>query len=216
MGEEKKCTNWFMRKRGKSWVYGCSILAISLMMAGPIGEVKAEESTQITSSEIVENEVPVAPAVVEQEVFTPAASEPENVDAESIVETPVADVPVAETADVPAVLAADQATLEAGEQSEANAPVVQDIITEANQECTSDVGVVVSEKVEIENEESVTDENKVESTEVVVFALGEETSEEVLVPALSGEESADKEVTKDNLASGYQTNLKDLSYDERI
>lgn len=202
MEEEKKCTNWFMRKRGKSWVYGCSILAVSLIMAGPISEVKAEETTQITSSEVLENEVPVAPATVEQEVLAPVvASEPENVNAESIVETTVSDTPVTETVDATVVLVADQATVEAAGQSEAATPLVQDTITEADQEGRSDADVVVSKKTESKNEENVTDEVELEAA---------------LVSALGEERKADKETTKDTLASGYQTNLKELSYDESI
>ena len=40
------CKNWFMRKSGKTWVYGCALVSFAgLALAGPVYADQVEQAT---------------------------------------------------------------------------------------------------------------------------------------------------------------------------
>lgn len=55
MEEETVCKNWFMRKSGKSWIFGCAVFfVLGLATALPVA---AEEISQTTAADTAVTEV---------------------------------------------------------------------------------------------------------------------------------------------------------------
>lgn len=57
MKQEKKCVNWFMRKRGKQWIYGCGILICGLVFGVEATSVAAETIPTTATVETLNSDV---------------------------------------------------------------------------------------------------------------------------------------------------------------
>ncbi|WP_162011481.1 GH32 C-terminal domain-containing protein [Streptococcus sp. S784/96/1] len=65
---EMQCKNWYMHKRGKIWVYGCSALLTALLLANSVEHVAAETAVSTNSEPlVVQSEPEVSEPLVKEE-----------------------------------------------------------------------------------------------------------------------------------------------------
>ena len=58
------CKNWFMRKSGKTWVYGCALVSfVVLALAGPVHADQVEQATvsQVPQEVVAQTDHQVTP-----------------------------------------------------------------------------------------------------------------------------------------------------------
>ena len=58
------CKNWFMRKSGKTWVYGCALVSFAgLALAGPVYADQVEQATvsQVSQEVVAQTDHQVTP-----------------------------------------------------------------------------------------------------------------------------------------------------------
>lgn len=91
MEEETVCKNWFMRKSGKSWIFGCAVffvlgLATALPVAAEeisqttaadtaVTEVRREDSSQTSSQETAVTETTQSEETASKQLTTPAVAD---------------------------------------------------------------------------------------------------------------------------------------------
>lgn len=91
MEEETVCKNWFMRKSGKSWIFGCAVffvlgLATALPVAAEeisqttaadtaVTEVRTEDSSQTSSQETAVTETTQSEETASKQLTTPAVAD---------------------------------------------------------------------------------------------------------------------------------------------
>ncbi|KXT83612.1 Sucrose-6-phosphate hydrolase [Streptococcus sp. DD11] len=132
--QEKTCKNWFMRKSGKRWIFGCALVAFGLFMleAGPVAA--DEVGSQAAGAQVTEVSQPAA----DQDLLGLAAKESAEADsaaaeagvAAAADETAAAGSSAGEPAVSPAheskpEALSDQAASPAAENAAATAPVVK-------------------------------------------------------------------------------------------
>lgn len=75
MKQEQTCKNWFMHKRGKQWIYGCSVLAVTIMIATSMQVISADEIEQTEKLVTVEKSN-AEPIIIERTSETTASEVP--------------------------------------------------------------------------------------------------------------------------------------------
>ncbi|WP_369350350.1 GH32 C-terminal domain-containing protein [Streptococcus hillyeri] len=74
--KETQCKNWYMRKRGKIWIYGCSAFLVGLTLATSTYQVSADVVEGATSEQVVAPLVaPTSDSIVGEELGTSEISE---------------------------------------------------------------------------------------------------------------------------------------------
>ena len=127
--KEKVCKNWFMKKSGKRWVFGCALVTfgVFLLEAGPVvaDEVAVDSvGTQVTEvSAVVPEKVPASGTVTE------TASSEEKLGQ-----------PAAEAATAPAARPASEKSDETGIQDQPKSAAQADHASPAKAEAGSQKG----------------------------------------------------------------------------
>ncbi|AUW95784.1 glycosyl hydrolase family 32 [Streptococcus pluranimalium] len=95
--EETTCKNWFMKKSGKNWIYGCTTLvATTLVLAAPsvLAEETIDDATQMTEQTNTESDINSAePNPLVAEVSPTSLINSSDGEAVALDETPASSTP---------------------------------------------------------------------------------------------------------------------------
>lgn len=182
ISEEVTCKNWFMRKSGKNWLYGCAtVAATTLVLAAP--SVLAEEA----SGKVV----PVTEQMGSESVTSPAISSSPTSETNQVASNPIETSLLAlesERIDLPKLVNATNGSLldEVDEEVTVDESIVNTLESPASS-ASPDTSVLASEESRFQDSDS--------STTV------KETNESIEISTRSKSVPAE---------TGYRTNLQNL------
>lgn len=222
--EETNCTNWYMRKSGKKWIFGCSVVLLGLFLGGAMQDVQAEDGS-VSSTVIVADSTQTTPT--EEAIPNQSSSTESNLSAKT---EELAD-PLVETA---ARSGAQESTVQAESQPVEEETVASqpEVVQGEEQDVTTAEAVpdtLAESEMAVSDEMAETATADLASKEVEAMSAKEEPTNEATSteagPSLAkptenqphllkNEVREQKEVTP--ATEGYKTNLEGLSYDKAV